>query len=64
MGVKKGQSLLHVEILGCGPISQFAHLESAEKGAECCKLQSGTQWFSDRLAGEMMLLSSWGGGVN
>ena len=28
----KEQRLLGVGILGCGPISQFAHLESVQKG--------------------------------
>jgi predicted dehydrogenase len=32
MAVKKEARLLNVGILGCGPISQFAHLESVQKG--------------------------------
>lgn len=32
MAPKKDSTLLRVGILGCGPISQFAHLESVQKG--------------------------------
>ncbi len=32
MAVKKEERLLRVGILGCGPISQFAHFESVQKG--------------------------------
>ncbi len=32
MPVKKDARCLRIGILGCGPISQFAHLESAQKG--------------------------------
>lgn len=32
MALKKEQDLLRVGILGCGPIAQFAHLESVQKG--------------------------------
>ena len=31
MAIKKEQRLLGVGILGCGPISQFGHLESVQK---------------------------------
>ena len=32
MAVAKEQKLLRIGILGCGPIAQFAHLESVQKG--------------------------------
>lgn len=32
MALRKDSALLRVGILGCGPISQFAHLESVQKG--------------------------------
>ena len=32
MAIKKAERRLNVGILGCGPIAQFAHFESAVKG--------------------------------
>ena len=32
MSVMKDQHSLRIGILGCGPISQFAHLEAVQKG--------------------------------